>query len=103
MLSGAPPRNAVHHSWCIASAEELMKTKLQTLVESEGFASVQDLPEATITDSVSPAICMNDGCSYTCEMEPDRDHLISAVGASAGSAPTPVAPSRAARATPVLV
>jgi hypothetical protein len=50
-----------------------MKTKLEMLVESEGFASVEDLLEATITDSVSPAICMNEGCSYTCEMEPDQD------------------------------
>jgi hypothetical protein len=48
-------------------------TKLQTLVESEGFASIEDLLEATITDSVSPAICMNEGCSYTAEMEGDQD------------------------------
>ena len=24
-------------------------------------------------DSVSPAICMNEGCEYTAEMEPDQD------------------------------
>jgi hypothetical protein len=50
-----------------------MNTKLETLVRSEGFASVEDLLEGTITDSVSPPICTNAGCSYTCEMEPDQD------------------------------
>lgn len=48
-------------------------TKLQKLIEVEGFDSVEALLEAFITDSVSPAICMNDGCDYTCEMEPDQD------------------------------
>ena len=43
------------------------------LVESEGFDSLDDLLAATITDSVSPAICLNDGCDYTAEMEPDQD------------------------------
>jgi hypothetical protein len=28
---------------------------------------------AVLSDSVSPAICMNEGCHYTCEMEPDQD------------------------------
>ena len=50
-----------------------MCTKLDTLAKSEGYASVEDLLEGTITDSVSPAICTNAGCSYTCEMEPDQD------------------------------
>jgi hypothetical protein len=48
-------------------------SKLDELVESEGYANLNDLLEAVITDSVCPAICMNDGCSYTCEMEPDQD------------------------------
>jgi hypothetical protein len=29
--------------------------------------------EAVFSDSVSPAICMNDECEFTCEMEPDQD------------------------------
>jgi hypothetical protein len=29
--------------------------------------------EAAALDSVSPAICMTEGCDYTCEMEPDQD------------------------------
>ena len=28
---------------------------------------------AAVGDSVSPAICLNDGCDYTTEMEPDQD------------------------------
>ena len=48
-------------------------SKLEELVESEGYDSLDNLLEAVITDSVCPAICMNDGCSYTCEMEPDQD------------------------------
>jgi hypothetical protein len=29
--------------------------------------------EAVFLDAVSPAICMNEGCGFTCEMEPDQD------------------------------
>ena len=48
-------------------------SKLGELVESEGYDSLDNFLEAIITDSVCPAICTNDGCSYTCEMEPDQD------------------------------
>jgi len=48
-------------------------TKLQKLMEIEGYTNIIDLLAASITDSVCPAICMNEGCSYTCEMEPDQD------------------------------
>ncbi len=37
-------------------------SKLDTLIESEGYSSLTELLEAAITDSVCPAICMNDGC-----------------------------------------
>jgi DNA-directed RNA polymerase subunit RPC12/RpoP len=49
------------------------KSKLQQLLEIEGFATIEQLAEAILYDTVSPAICMNDGCSYTAEMEPDQD------------------------------
>ena len=52
---------------------EMRRAKLALLVETEGFDSLDDLIAATITDSVSPAICLNDGCDYTTEMEPDQD------------------------------
>ena len=55
-----------------SSAAEKRRTKLDQLVESEGFDSLDDLIAATISDSVSPAICMNEGCDYTAEMEPDQ-------------------------------
>jgi hypothetical protein len=51
----------------------LSQTKLQKLIEIEGFKDETSLFEAVITDSVCPAICMNDGCDYTAEMEPDQD------------------------------
>jgi len=38
-----------------------------------GYDSLDDLLAATITDSMSPVICMNDGCDYTVEMEPDQN------------------------------
>lgn len=48
-------------------------SKLDALIKSEGYPSLTELLAAVITDSVCPAICMNDGCSYTCEMEGDQD------------------------------
>ena len=55
-----------------SSAAEKRRAKLDQLVDSEGFDSLDDLIAATISDSVSPAICLNDGCDYTTEMEPDQ-------------------------------
>ena len=51
---------------------DLSQTKLQKLIEIEGFQDDISLFEAVVTDSVCPAICMNDGCDYTAEMEPDQ-------------------------------
>ena len=48
-------------------------TKLQMLLEIEGYTNLTELLTANITDSVCPAICMNEGCNYVCEMEPDQD------------------------------
>jgi hypothetical protein len=50
----------------------LRGAKLAKLIEIEGYESLEQLLEAVIGDSVSPAICMNEGCDYTCEMEPDQ-------------------------------
>jgi hypothetical protein len=46
--------------------------KLATLVADSGYHSVNDLLQAFIADSIVPAICMREGCSYICEMEPDQ-------------------------------
>ena len=48
-------------------------TKLQKILEIEGYTNLTELLTAKITDSVCPAICMNEGCNYVCEMEPDQD------------------------------
>jgi hypothetical protein len=50
-----------------------MSNKLAKLLEIEGFETFEALAEEVVGDSVSPAICMNEGCNYTCEMEPDQD------------------------------
>jgi hypothetical protein len=47
--------------------------KLVTLCQSEGFTTIDELLESAVCDSISPAICMTEGCDYTCEMEPDQD------------------------------
>jgi hypothetical protein len=47
--------------------------KLAALMEIEGYDTTEELLQAVVFDSVSPAICLNEGCSYTCEMEPDQD------------------------------
>jgi hypothetical protein len=53
--------------------DALDKAKLAKLLEIEGYGSTEELMEAVFSDSVSPAICMNEGCDFTCEMEPDQD------------------------------
>jgi hypothetical protein len=46
--------------------------KLIAVCESEGFKCVTDLIAAVMTDSASPGICMNEGCNYITEVEPDQ-------------------------------
>jgi hypothetical protein len=48
------------------------EAKLSKLVEIEGYENVEALLQAVLCDSVSPAICMNEDCDFTCEMEPDQ-------------------------------
>ena len=52
--------------------EALRSAKLAKLIDIEGYESVDQLLEAVLGDTVSPAICINADCSYTCEMEPDQ-------------------------------
>ena len=51
----------------------LSQSKLDALVEAEGFVSLEEMLESTMADSVSPGICTNPSCSYTCDTEPDQD------------------------------
>jgi hypothetical protein len=46
--------------------------KLMKLCKVEGYADPLDLIQAVVADSVSPAICMTEGCDHTAEMEPDQ-------------------------------
>lgn len=48
-------------------------SKPQRLLEIEGYTNITELLAACITDTVNPAICTNEGCEYTAEMEPDQD------------------------------
>jgi hypothetical protein len=50
-----------------------MSTKLEMLTASEGYDDVLELLAAATLDSVCPGICMNPGCDYTTEVEPDQD------------------------------
>jgi hypothetical protein len=49
------------------------RAKLATLMEIEGYSAIEELVQVVLSDAVSPAICMNEGCGFTCEMEPDQD------------------------------
>lgn len=49
------------------------QSKLDTLVGSEGFDSLEALLEQFIIDSVCLGICVKPDCSFTCEVEPDQD------------------------------
>ena len=48
------------------------QAKLKQLVAIEGYASLEDLLEAAVFNSVSPGICQTIGCDYTTEVEPDQ-------------------------------
>jgi hypothetical protein len=47
--------------------------KLMRLCEIEGYQNAFDLLQAAMADSVSPAICMTEGCEHTAQMEKDQD------------------------------
>jgi hypothetical protein len=51
--------------------------KLRKLLEIEGYEDDVALIAGAVSDSVCPAFCMNEGCDYTAEMEPDRSRLVS--------------------------
>lgn len=51
---------------------EQRRRLLITLAQSEGFDTIDNLLEHAAFDSVSPAICVTDGCGYTTDMEPDQ-------------------------------
>jgi len=48
-----------------------MSTKLKKLAEIEGM-SIEGLCSQATFDGISKGICMNPGCDYTCDVEPDQ-------------------------------
>ena len=48
-------------------------TKLEQLIDNEGYETLESFLEDFALDSVVPGICMNDGCEYTTNVEPDQD------------------------------
>jgi hypothetical protein len=81
MLEAAPPRYPAPEWSGSGTEEKEMSTivlthkaaKLMKLCDLEGFKRLHDLLQASVTDSICPAICMTEGCDYTTEMEPDQE------------------------------
>ena len=48
-------------------------SKLERLLEIEGIESKDILASSALLDGACPGICMNKGCDYTTEVEPDQD------------------------------
>ncbi len=48
-------------------------SKLNDLLESEGFDDEIEFAETYIPESTVPGICMNPSCSNVYEYEPDQD------------------------------
>jgi hypothetical protein len=46
---------------------------MRALSNEERRRKLDELAEASITESVAPAICTEPECDYTTEMEPDQD------------------------------
>jgi hypothetical protein len=62
---------SVTHSGFISTRGTNMD-KLQQLCKITGMDEMELLEEATF-DSVAASICINPGCDYVTEMEPDQD------------------------------
>ena len=48
-------------------------SKLNQLANDWGYDNPEDMMMDCIHDSAHPAICMNEDCDYSTEMEPDQD------------------------------
>jgi hypothetical protein len=47
--------------------------KLQEVRRVSGYSDITQLAEAHIADSIGPAICMREDCSFVCDMETDQE------------------------------
>ncbi len=50
-----------------------MCNKAQTLANDFGYATPLDLIDDYMFEGIMPAICTNDDCDYSTDMEPDQD------------------------------
>lgn len=55
---------------------EKQVAKLETAAQIEGYEGPFELLKASITDSLCPAICMNDHCDHIDNFEGDADGII---------------------------
>lgn len=49
-------------------------TKMTDLLDILGYDDEVELLEDTAMESVVPGICMNEGCYYQTDVEPDQEH-----------------------------
>ena len=49
----------------------MSQTKLEILASMNGYCNELEMLESASSDSIAPSICMNDGCDYTTDGEPD--------------------------------
>ena len=49
------------------------RAKLLKLAEIAGLPNVADLVDRAAHEPTAPGICSNQGCKYSCDVEPDQD------------------------------
>lgn len=54
------------------SPAEARRTKLDRLVETEGFRSLEALVVDVTLEQACPGICLTEGCDYTTAVESDQ-------------------------------
>src|ERR1700722_9814295 len=74
-------------------AEEIMDGKLAQLIEIGGYASLEDLLTAVVSDSVAPGICVREGCSYPAKSSRIRTQAGAKLAAGKVSAPRSFLPA----------
>jgi hypothetical protein len=54
---------------------QVRQEKLAKLLAAEGYQDIAELAQEALlgSNAGTPSICMNDGCDYICEMEPDQE------------------------------
>ncbi len=52
----------------------LADIKVQKLAADSGFSTVEEMLESALCDGVCPAICMEEFCEYSTDLEPDAEN-----------------------------